>query len=419
MRYWPLVPVALVWLAAGFRSTGGEEWVVVVGGDTNGYLSPCGCTKPMIGGIRKRVAMIRSLTNGQKSLVLENGGLIAGQGRQDELKAEAMAQSLKAAGADAITFGYTEARFGQGMQVLLNQLSGGKLINTALQESPTNEVRPFAEKGPFLVGALDVRTSSVAGSLMERTLSAEAAVRRLVQEAERSGLAPVLMLQGTRRDAEGLARSEPKLRMIVFRSDGNATESPEMVGGTWLVSPGGSGLYLLRLSFSGNAFRELRSIRVEATIRNDPDASRYFKDYLRQVESEGLLNRAPRAAGPAYAGTKACGSCHSKALEIWNRSRHAAALRSLDKVGQAKDPECVPCHVVGLSEKSGFVSREKTPQLASVGCEGCHGPGAAHAQQPSVVRLRKADGDTCLRCHKPEHSPGFDFPKFWKSIAHK
>ncbi|HSI73617.1 MAG TPA: multiheme c-type cytochrome, partial [Fimbriimonas sp.] len=98
-------------------------------------------------------------------------------------------------------------------------------------------------------------------------------------------------------------------------------------------------------------------------------------------------------------------------------SAHAHALLTLEKEGHPRDPDCVSCHVVGLQFSTGFKSRQKTPQLANIGCESCHGAGAKHAAKPSL-KLRKLTEQACLPCHTTENSPHFDFKTYWKKIRH-
>lgn len=420
MKCWPLLLAASIWAAATLGSWGSEDPVVlVIGGDTHGYLSPCGCTKPMSGGIRKRVSLMRSLIKNARGVVLENGGFISGAGKQDELKAEALAQALKGVPLTAATFGFDEAKLGQGMAISLQNLTGRRMVNTALAPSPTNELEPWIEAEGLLIGALDSRAQLVAGALSEAPRLPESAVRRLLQEAQDRALTPVLMLQGGRADAERLARASPELVLIVYSSEGTPPSEPSRVGNTLLATPGSKGLHVVRLQFFDGKFTGYRVVEVESTLADDAAASRAYKSYLRLVESEGLLEAVPRTAGAAFAGTSACQKCHSAAHEVWTGSRHSKALATLEKVGHAKDPDCVGCHVVGLSSKAGFQSRAATPQLADVGCEACHGPGKAHASNPKRAKMAKVGPASCAPCHRPEHSPNFFFPSFWKKVAHK
>ena len=55
---------------------------------------------------------------------------------------------------------------------------------------------------------------------------------------------------------------------------------------------------------------------------------------------------------------------------------------------------CGSCHVTGLNTQSwGF-------KEFSVGCESCHGPGAAHAKEPKKVKpFAEVDDQVCGSCH--------------------
>ena len=133
-----------------------------------------------------------------------------------------------------------------------------------------------------------------------------------------------------------------------------------------------------------------------------------------------------------FVGQAACTACHQQADALWQASRHAKAIKTLERVGKQYDPECLACHVLGL-EQGGFLSAELTPQFANVQCENCHGPSRAHAAQiklppgpppgapapgagqPTSQRPGEA---TCRTCHVGSHSPKFDFAIYWPKIVH-
>lgn len=119
-----------------------------------------------------------------------------------------------------------------------------------------------------------------------------------------------------------------------------------------------------------------------------------------------------------FAGVSACVPCHSKAVEIWNTTKHAHAFQTILDKNRTSDPECVSCHVVGFSEKGGFVSQEKSPHLNNVQCESCHGPRKDHVANPGGKSERMMAKKTCIGCHTPPHSPGFDAKKYWEIIKH-
>jgi mono/diheme cytochrome c family protein len=90
-----------------------------------------------------------------------------------------------------------------------------------------------------------------------------------------------------------------------------------------------------------------------------------------------------------YIGAKKCKACHMKQFKAWKKTNMATSFENLKpgvkveekkKVGQdpdkdyTTDAECLKCHTTGYGQ-GGFVSMEKTPKLAGVQCESCHGPG--------------------------------------------
>jgi hypothetical protein len=420
MRAWSLA-VALAGAACALwqpQAAKGGAIVVFVSGDVAGHLSPCGCTKPMVGGIRRAATAVRQLGKKGGTVLLDNGPLAGGIGRQDEIKAETMAQSLATMGVTAINFAPEDAKRGQGAVLSVSRLSNGRLISSSLEPSATNPVRENIAEGPFLVGGAAMQPSRLATPLMEQSVPTDRAVAKLIDEASARGLAPVLLLQGSRDDAAALAARYPALKLIVYRATGDPPAAADRAGRTMLVTPGEKGKHLVRLTYENGEFSTYAPVSLGPGFADDPDVSRIYNDYLARVTSEKLLDRVPRTKTAAYAGSQACAKCHAKADKIWRASGHAHALATLEKEKHDRDPDCVGCHVVGLQSEQGFRTRTSTPHLANVGCESCHGPAASHAKQPKKARLPKVGEAACVKCHTTEQSPNFDFRSFWQRIAH-
>jgi hypothetical protein len=141
-----------------------------------------------------------------------------------------------------------------------------------------------------------------------------------------------------------------------------------------------------------------------------------------------------------YVGSKKCETCHEVSYDVWRKSGHAKAWRTLKEleIPRTHDPECISCHVVGwhpteyFPYEGGFWSEETTPHLVDVGCEACHGPGENHiraemgsdfeAQERfrTLVRLTLEDARNwqCVSCHDLDNSPDFDFDTYWPLIEH-
>lgn len=397
------------------KSHRAEPTVLLIGGSTDGYLSPCGCTKPMSGGIRRRVKAILSLSKSNNAVVIENGGLVSGTGRQDEMKAETIAESLKAAGVDAINLTSTEAALGTSMVSSLQRLSGNAFITGSAR--PEDDSIPATKRsGPFLIGAATPKALELSVVLSGKDVAPDRVAKSLIEEAESLNLTPILMLDGPVDLAKQLATDNPKLALIVYRSTGDPPGRPEQVGSTFLVTPGEHGKHVIRMIFD-KKLGDYSIIRLGPDVDDDETAGRAYDRYLGRVTREQLLERTPRLSGEKFAGTKTCGSCHSEAYAVWQKSEHSHALKTLEDVKHDRDPDCTGCHVVGLEFDTGFQDRLKTPDLANVGCESCHGAGLVHAENPSV-KMGKVGEASCLTCHKKEHSPTFDFEAYWKKVIH-
>ncbi|MDI9634640.1 cytochrome c family protein [Kamptonema cortianum] len=403
---------AISTLAAGLLGKPDPQagsWVIVVAGNTQGYLSPCGCTKPMHGGIRRRVSATKSATTNQSgrlpSLIIETGSLTKGRERQDELKLDALGDALGEAKADVVALAPDDLELGSARLSAFQRLSKAVLLTGSFSGDPLPVQNQFA-KGPFVVGS----------ELGDDYWPIERASRYAAQLCD-SGQA-ILITHGGLDRARALAKAEPRLLGVVYRTSGQVALAPTLEGSTWLVSPGVEGKAALRFEFNGRRLENYSVLDLGPDVKDDPQAATLYRRYLDRVRAERLLERVPKTSDVAFVGNKQCGSCHEKEYAIWKSSKHAEALATLESDGHDADPDCVGCHVVGLSSSKGFVARERTPELANVGCESCHGGGAEHASRPAERPMPKVGEKSCSPCHNLAHSPTFEYKTYWKKIAH-
>ncbi|NIQ01221.1 MAG: hypothetical protein GWM98_06575 [Nitrospinaceae bacterium] len=132
---------------------------------------------------------------------------------------------------------------------------------------------------------------------------------------------------------------------------------------------------------------------------------------------ETLAARRENNSGTVYATETVCQSCHPQAHATWAASRHGHAYATLRKINKAFDPECIRCHVTGFNRKGGFISEVDTPELKNVQCEVCHGPGLQHTRSPGPGYGGNAR-EACQKCHVKNHSPRFQYSKYWPKIKH-
>jgi predicted CXXCH cytochrome family protein len=111
---------------------------------------------------------------------------------------------------------------------------------------------------------------------------------------------------------------------------------------------------------------------------------------------------APAQTAPGYAWADSCQSCHPEIYDAWAKTKHATALDRLSSTEQ--EQPCVECHVTGL--KARVIDGRKVLNRG-VQCEACHGAGAAHVANGSVIGLVKTPAESlCVECHSSK-SPKF------------
>jgi len=123
---------------------------------------------------------------------------------------------------------------------------------------------------------------------------------------------------------------------------------------------------------------------------------------------------------PAYIGAQACAGCHDSIRNTELKTPHAGAFTDADfaAAGGQTNRSCLPCHTVGYGLPTGFVSKSRTPLLAGVQCENCHGPAANHAaneNDPTVRPRVELAATVCGGCHTGPMSPTYDE---WSTSAH-
>ena len=131
--------------------------------------------------------------------------------------------------------------------------------------------------------------------------------------------------------------------------------------------------------------------------------------------------------GPTV-GAAACKSCHKKQHKWAQRDPHSSAMDRLNSAEDAARVECVRCHAtpkaVGLGAQQREVHDFRVDE--GVGCESCHGPGAAHAAAPTadnIVGLGESCPECvieaiCTRCHDSTWDPKWQINARLAAIPH-
>lgn len=401
MKPWLVALVATPWVATVFTPSS-TPTTIVIGGEFNGYLSPCGCSEPMLGGLERLGGLVASTRQAGKTLVFLSGPITSSLGRQSELKAETVAEAVRVVGASGFNLTSQDSRLGLGTVSSMQNLSRDKLLWG----------RKGRVAGAFWVAGASQKQGEIAANLDEEP-------GNLGDSLAQSGGRPVIvLLEGDLAYARQIATQYKQVRLIVFTAPGKAPAAPVKEGAAWLVHPGERGTAAIRLTWQGGRWISYQAVPLGPDTTTDQGVRKVFHEYLNRVDEEDLLEQMPRSSGPEYAGSQICMSCHAKAAKKWQESKHAVALATLEGEHHDRDPDCISCHVVDIQTQNGFRTRTETPDLADVGCESCHGPGLAHTNLPKANKMPKFANDSCTKCHTVNNSPRFEFDSYWKKIAH-
>jgi len=426
--------VALLAAALTLAGSPPAPLTLVLSGEQDGYLEPCGCAKPPVGGLARRGGLL-STRPAELEVRLDGGDWTQALGRQDELKAATTARALARMGYAAVNLGERDWA-----------LSRPVLERLVTEDTPpllSGNVRVAADQSyPFgryvmlerQVGERSIRVAVIgllSEALFEDVLAvnpelevtpAAAALKELGERVESADF-KVLLFHGQVAAAEKLAQGFAWLDVIVVSHDIEVpwTEA-RRVGATALLYAGqhGKSLLLAELPTAGPGPIGLEVATLESSIPESASIRQLLTAYLERVGEEELLAdqpKRPHPSGQSFVGSQACSPCHPSEFKTWSETAHARAWATLVGNRHDVDPDCVPCHVVGFGFEEGFLSEAATAGLVNVGCENCHGPRSQH-----VTTLRRgsstADSSTCLQCHVPDHSPSFDFDSYWPQIAH-
>jgi hypothetical protein len=450
-----------------------ENWpkprlAVVVTGEQDGYIEPCGCTgrENQLGGIARRHSFLEQLArDGWPTLAVDVGGLTDRFGRQAELKYQIAADAMTTMGYAAIGFGPKDLRL--PAEALVAVAAGDGRPFTCANVNLFDLVQPFRV---VTAGGRKIGITAVLGEKYRAEINNDQITMTSAQTALENVLPTlktahcdllILLAHATPEESRALAEKFPDFDIVV--AAGGAEEPPHELRRvdrqkTVFVEVGHKGKYAIVLGFFDDIKEPWRYQRVplDARFKDSPEMQQLMAAYQGQLEQlgfEGLGLRpktSPRATKPGdatgmFVGSAKCGECHKTAFAIWSKTKHAQATQSLATVNPPRlhDPECLSCHVTGWSPKeflpyaSGFLSTSETPQLEGNGCENCHGPGAAHVaaeggrdlvsrdQLRAAMRLTKStvELNLCINCHDGDNDPHFGherpFDFYWQKIEHK
>ena len=457
--------------------TSAQRVALFVTADLQGQLTPCGCSQGMRGGLGRAAAQLaRAREQGLPVLYLDagdalfaRGGLQPDETVEEERKAKAVADALRAMGLTlrfpgplddvqgaAFRQGLGLPELGPGAGRLLHV--GGHTLGVLAARSPaelSQAGKQLREQGAEFVlalygGPVDRAVAAVHGAEAvdlvvaaqdgapvsvgddSRLVRADVPVVRL-QSRGRALLRVDLVFDGTGRfklftSSEDVERERALLDErieLLLREMALPGQDAEL---RRLLTARLATLVDRRVALApppplagANGFTA-RPIALESTLPSDPGVDAVVAAFDRDVSELNLAwarahgrDCPPPASGEAaYVGNARCLSCHAAAFDVYQRTGHALAYRTLEEVHQQYRLECVACHVVGIQQPGGVCRVDRVAGRDQVGCENCHGPGSLHATRPAARPIGRPAPDraVCVGCHTPENSPHFDFAAY-------
>jgi len=425
------------------------KFVLMFTGNWEGKLEPCGCTQKQLGGIDRRSHIIRQTAdNPETRLMLDVGPLIEKQNRQAQLKFETFLYSLRQLDYDAINLTPNEIiLLRENLSLEPDQHSPVVCSNIPADVREKLGVQEFLKKtlhnGRYSLDCLVFTLADPAqldNDFLAGKLQLQDPVSALKESLTAQNISPdrpsenklvIVMLSAVNEPLTQELRAITALDIVV--TVGTADEPrhyPGNDGQSLLITTGKMGKYIVQIdvplgSIHATDSYEFRSIAVESEFPKDPAIIGFINDYQTRLEMEdliadrGALPRELLEDGNSFLGNASCNGCHVRGLyERWQSLGHAHAMQTLQRVNRSYDPECVVCHTVGMKYEGGYRSMQETPELAGVGCEMCHGPGAKHVEEP--LDEYQIVFTACEECHTYEQSPPFydRREKYFNNIQH-
>lgn len=437
------------------------DLALVLTGQMNGYMRPCGCSDGQLGGLPRRAGFLKYLMQEKQwpTLPVELGDIVDKTGEMEELRYQYSLESLVEMGYPVVGVGPGD--LGLGVITLVgfvlnldkSELLLANLEHEVLKEALASEGQWFETLAVQQVNGLNVAVSLLMapGPQMEPGASLQApqeVVDSIVQKMNEAKVdLKVLLAQMSFEEAAQFAEQHPHFDVILSRSEyeDSAAQEAKMIGNTMVTWVGKKGKSVGVIGYwkDQNPRFRFEVVPLDPRFEDVERMNEIYAQFVSDIKNRNFLEKVPKyppAHGDHYVGAENCASCHQAIYDHWKTTKHAHAMHTLEVAkpkGQDSNPECVHCHVVGLHEKSGFASMKQTPHLAGVQCESCHGPGGQHAEAELAYRESKSKDlaslmplrervrrsrftikEQCIYCHNSENSVHFNFETYWPKVAH-
>jgi len=437
-RLWWFAPPLLIGVSAALLWNGPpgpaeasvERVLLVVSGDTSGWIVPCGCASNQSGGLLRRGTYVKNLATTAPVILADVGGAAGGASPYDRARFIAILRGELAMGIAAHNLGSAELALGADEIRIAQCVTGVPFLSANARDGKGELIGE--EMRAVTAGGLRIALIGVVSPKFARGDLRVDEPRNTVLRVVR-GLQPkpdyiVVLAYLPEEELLSFAADLPEVHAVVGGPTGQAIV-PRDAGPTLVSSATNKGKFLVRLDlFARGSQRPLEGEIVEMgpDIADDPVQKKYLEEHLDALgvrdfaaNETGFLAALPAQVPEGYriSETESCRACHTADHEQWTQSAHARAWETLQARRFQADSYCQQCHTTGFGLPGGFVSAARSVSRTNVGCESCHGPSQAHVANPQT-RTPYDARDRCVICHDRENSPHFEYAAYWSRIKH-
>jgi 2',3'-cyclic-nucleotide 2'-phosphodiesterase (5'-nucleotidase family) len=367
---------------------------------------------------------------------VDSGDFFGTTGEQDSLKSAFMVQAMDRLGYSVVTIGERELSFGQAY--LIDTFKKTKMDVVSANVVYADTKKPFLK--PYVIrkaGTVKVAFTGLLGKELAlkkhagdkdlTVLDPIAVAKTLIPELKKKADVVVVLSHLGLTESQKLTIEVPGIDVMVFGHLVGLSKQVVQTQGVINVRGGERGQYIPSIhlvvedgkitSYDGEVVTLDDKIPADDSMNHLVDS---FQDELNnrfQKQSQAAAQQQAKQTQVAltadhYMGEKNCRRCHEVEYQMYSQQHHAHAFATLTKNQRDSTPECLPCHVVGMGQAGGFVSKESTPDLVNVQCENCHGMGTTHGSGNVV------GPEVCITCHNPSQDPTFNFDEKLPKIVH-
>jgi len=337
-----------------------------------------------------------------------------------KLKADAMAQMLKAIGIDAAALGELDLVLGiEFLKELEKKHNFPFICANLVDEANTPIFKPYVIKKVndknvgilAIIGDTSEMVSKVesitngAASVQDPLAAAEAIIEELAGKVD---YIIALAHQKTNRNWV-IARRVKGIDLVVGGHDKQKTQDPAEAGATLIVQAGEKNQYqgMLEVAMDGSKTWSNKLVPLGEDIPDDPKIKAMVTKYNDDVTALYSTPAASRPAADVALRLTACEPCHSDAVKQWKTTDHAHAYQTLVDNSKQYDPKCLMCHTTRFEQPEGFSMKQQQMELVNVQCESCHGFADQHLSTMEPIPTPDPDIELCVKCHTPDRCPEF------------